>query len=135
MSYTMDVGIILGTSKTGLQALLRMQLVDSDGSDLGSPIADNPPTSIVTEIGDGNYLWHYISFPTNFRGGIKVYDNSDPGVVLSFVAVNPEDVEKIQTENNIEVNVGRSDANFIVRNNNVYDSLEQPKVMIRTGVK
>jgi len=135
MAYIMDVGIQLGAAKIGLAATLRIQLINSDGTDNGVAIENDPPTSIITEIGTGNYLWHYEEFPDNLRGGIKIYDVGDPIDTLAFTAVNPEDIETSQSRGKIGITVGRSDANFIVYDNNVYDSLEVPEVVIRTGVK
>ena len=135
MAYTMDVGIQLGMSKIGLAATLRIQLINYDGTDNGGAIQNNPPTSIITEIGTGNYLWHYESFPDDMRGGIKVYDVADITDVLAFTSINPEDVEMAQSRGKIGIKVGRSDANFVVYDNNVYDNLETPRVVVRTGVK
>lgn len=134
MAYTMDVGIGLGHLYVGIQATMRIQLIDSDGTNIGAAIAHNPPTSIITEIGDGYYLWHYISFPDNFRGAFSVYDNSDPTTVLALSSVNPEDIEKVQNKDIIDVNVGRSDSNFTVVQG-VYENLETPKYVVKPGVK
>lgn len=135
MAYTMDVGIQLGESKVGLVSALRIQLINSDGTNNGTAVQHSPPVSIISEIGNGNYLWHYENFPDDLRGGIKVYDVSDISEVLAFTSVNPEDVEMAQSRGKIGITVGRSDANFIVYDNNVYDNLETPKIVVRTGVK
>ena len=135
MSYTMDMGIELGSSKIGLAATLRIQLINNDGTDYGSAIDNSPPTSIISEIGTGCYLWHYTAFPDDFRGCAEIYDTGDPAVILAFTSINPEEIERIQNRDNIDINVGRSDANFMVHDNNVYDNLEVPRVVVRTGVR
>lgn len=82
MAYTLDIALNLGAGETGLT--LTAQLVDTAGVAVGSPVA----TGFV-EIGAGNYLWHYASFPDNFRGGVIF---SAGATVKGFVAVNPEDI-------------------------------------------
>ena len=90
MAYSQNIGIVLGTSKTGLT--LKAQLVDTSGANVGSSV-----TSGFTEIGLGNYSWYYTSFPDSFRGGIKVLNNGDSSL-LAFVAVNPEDAENLDVK-------------------------------------
>lgn len=134
MSYSMDIGIDLGVTEVGLTNLLRLQLINYDGNNLGSAIQNNPPTSIITEIGDGMYLWHYESFPDDFRGGIKIFNSTDPLTILGFSAVNPEDIEKIQNRNDLNINVGRSDSNFIIKDG-IYTNLESAKNEVTPGTK
>ena len=90
MAYSQNIGIVLGTSKTGLT--LKAQLVDTSGANVGSSV-----TSGFTEIGLGNYSWYYTSFPDSFRGGIKIMLNSDSSL-LAFVAINPEDAENLDVK-------------------------------------
>jgi hypothetical protein len=86
MSYTQNIDIGLGTSKTGLT--LVAQLVTSAGADSGSAI-----TTGFSEIGAGNYLWTYAAFADDFRGGVKFYESGVPGTVLAFTRINPEESE------------------------------------------
>jgi len=86
MSYTQNVNIGLGTSKTGLT--LVAQLVTSAGVNSGSAI-----TGGFSEIGAGNYLWTYALFTDDFRGGVKFYESGVPGTVLAFTRINPEEIE------------------------------------------
>jgi len=86
MAYTLDYAISLGSNQTGLT--LAAQLVDTDGANTGSEI-----TAGFTEIGDGNYHWHYASFPDAHRGGVKFYESGVPGVILAFASINPEESE------------------------------------------
>jgi hypothetical protein len=107
--YTLDYSLALGNGKIGLT--LAAQLVDSDGVDVGTEIIDT-----FTEIGNGNYLWHYESFPDDFRGGIKFYEDGVLATILSFVSVNPEEAEYVGIIKNtilnpeeVEINVGHSE--------------------------
>jgi len=86
MAYTLDYAISLGSNQTGLT--LAARLVDTDGANTGSEI-----TTGFTEIGDGNYHWHYASFPDDHRGGVKFYEDEVPGVILAFASINPEEAE------------------------------------------
>lgn len=87
MAYSLDYSLALGSGRTGL-ADLRAQLVDTTGANVGAAIS----TGFV-EIGSGNYLWHYASFPDGHRGGVKFYSNATPATILAFAAVNPEEGE------------------------------------------
>jgi hypothetical protein len=86
MSYTLDTALILGSQKAGLT--LAAQLVDTAGADVGDEV-----TTGFTEIGNGNYLWHYAAFPDGHRGGVKFYESGTPGVILAFAGINPEENE------------------------------------------
>jgi hypothetical protein len=86
MSYTLDFGLALGPTQTGLT--LRAQIVDTAGVSVGSAVSTG-----FTEIGNGFYLWHYASIPDAHRGGVKFYDNADPTTILAFAAINPEEGE------------------------------------------
>ena len=86
MSYTLSVSLALGSSQTVLS--LKAQLVDTAGADVGGEVA----TGFV-EIGLGNYLWTYASFPDAFRGGVKFYTGVAPGTLKAFVGINPEEAE------------------------------------------
>jgi hypothetical protein len=85
--YTSDVSLALGSGKAGLTDL-RAQLVDTAGVNVGAAV-----TTGFTEIGQGNYLWHYAVWPDGHRGGVKFYSAATPTTILAFVAVNPEDVQ------------------------------------------
>lgn len=87
MAYTLDINIALGSSQTGLT--LSAQLVDTAGANVGSAI-----TTGFTEIGVGNYLWHYTGFPDAHRGGVKF--STTGGTLKAFVAINPEEAENLQ---------------------------------------
>lgn len=151
MSYTLNISISLGSSKTGI--ILNSQLVDSNGDNYGSPISSG-----FSEIGNGNYLWHYEYFPNNFRGGIKFYNSSNPSITLAFVAINPEDAEtidKINNPENIKINVGHSEEKYnvitqtpitfpeiTIKTGEIQEkivienvNISKPKVIIRTGVR
>jgi hypothetical protein len=85
MSYTLSIGVSLGSSKAGLT--LRAKLLDTNGN-AGSEISSG-----FVEIGSGNYLWTYDGFPDGFRGGVKFYASGAEGTVLAFCALNPQEVE------------------------------------------
>jgi hypothetical protein len=88
MAYTLNFSIALGSCNTGLT--LNARLVDNTGTDYGAAI-----TTGFNEIDDGYYLWHYESFPDDFRGGVKFYEQGAPGTILAFLAINPEEAEDI----------------------------------------
>lgn len=84
MVYTLDFALALGSSQTGLT--LSAQLVDTAGSNVGGAVLTG-----FTEIGVGNYLWHYASIPDGHRGGVKF--SISGGALMAFAAINPEEGE------------------------------------------
>ena len=91
MSYKLAISISLGTDLINLS--LSAQVVDQNGQDVTSEI-----TSGFSEIGSGTYLWYYDQFTSNFYGGIKFWQTSDPSIILAFTSVNPEDFELIVSQ-------------------------------------
>jgi len=85
MPTTQTISINLGTPFAGLD--LAAQLIKSDGTNITSLITDG-----FVEIGEGFYIWEYTNFPTNFRGGVKFYDQADTSKVISFI-----DTESLST--------------------------------------
>ncbi len=85
MAYTLDVNLVLGAVNTGLT--LEAQLVNSAGAAVGSAV-----TTGFTEIGGGNYLWHYTAWPDGHRGGV-IFQVSPGGALKAFCSINPEEVE------------------------------------------
>lgn len=89
MSYRAVLGLNLGLSKAGQS--LRGQLLTSSGTIYGSTIASG-----FTEIGNGQYLFDYNQYPTNFRGALVVYPS---GSIYSSgyltIGFNPESFEYI----------------------------------------
>lgn len=83
--YELDFSVVLGSTQTGLS--LEAQLVDSSGSNVGSPI-----TTGFTEIGGGNYLWHTSAVPTDHRGGV-IFRVAGGGTIKAFTSINPEETE------------------------------------------
>jgi hypothetical protein len=68
MSYEKPIPVILGSGDIGLA--LKAQRTDKlTGADVGSPI-----TTGFVEIGGGNYQWSPAAVPTDFIGGIKIFD-------------------------------------------------------------
>ena len=102
MSYTIDISLALGTSKTGLT--LNATLIDSNATSIPGQIGINTG---FNEIGNGNYLWHYTNFPDGFRGGIKFFSVADTTIILAFLSINPEDYT-------VEVDTGVSSDNIQV---------------------
>jgi tartrate dehydratase alpha subunit/fumarate hydratase class I-like protein len=88
MPYTFSHSLLLGSASSGLSAVLRAQLFDTAGVDIGSAIS----TGFV-DSGTGTYVWTYNNFPDDFRGGIKFYNNGDPTKTLAVIAVNPQEGE------------------------------------------
>lgn len=84
MPYSALYILNLGPLNTGLTLVAR--LYDTSGVQVGSDI-----TIGFTEIQNGDYQWYYTSFPTAFRGHIRIYDNTDR--YISSVSVNPEEYE------------------------------------------
>lgn len=116
MSYTLDISLALGSSKSGLT--LNAQLFDSDLVAVGSAISSG-----FNEVGNGYYLWHYEDFPDGFRGGVKFYQQGVSGTTLTFVSINPQETENADVKTSsigssssdqINVNVGHS--NIVVEN-------------------
>lgn len=111
MAYTLDISLALGSSKTGLT--LNAQLVDSVLANTGSAVSSG-----FSEVGNGYYLWHYESFPDNFRGGVKFYEQGSPSSILTFVSINPQETENADVKvsevcsggssGSVSVNVGHS---------------------------
>ncbi len=88
MSYTYTFDIHLGPICAGLT--LAAQLIDTAGVSVGSEI-----TSGFVEAGsNGDYLLT-ASIPDGHRGGVLVYEDGAPGVVLAVGAINPEDAEYV----------------------------------------
>lgn len=85
MAYTLDTVVPAGTA--GLTDL-RAQLYDTAGSNVGSAI-----TTGFVDLGTGFYHWHYAAFPDAHRGGVKFYSAAASSVILSAVAINPEEGE------------------------------------------
>ncbi len=85
MAYTLDINLNLGAANTGLT--LEALLVNTAGASVGSAV-----TTGFTEIGGGNYLWHYAAWPDGHRGGV-IFRLSPAGAVKAFVSINPEEVE------------------------------------------
>ncbi len=88
MTYASTTSLSLGTGQTGL--ILRAQLISYDGTSVGSAISSG-----FVEIGQGNYMWTYSSYPNGFRGVVKFYDSASPSVILAIAAINPEEIENI----------------------------------------
>jgi hypothetical protein len=83
VAYTLDFSIALGGGNTGLT--LTAQLVDTGGANVGSSVSTG-----FTEIGAGNYLWHYAAFPDGHRGGVVFKSGA---TVKAFAAINPQEAE------------------------------------------
>lgn len=90
MSYTITSSLALGTSQVSIT--LNAQLVDISGSNVGPAVS----TGFV-EMGNGNYIWTYSGFTAGFRGGVKFYNVLAPAIILAAVAINPEEIEFIDT--------------------------------------
>lgn len=81
MSYSESCHISLGTGKTGITDL-RAQLVTAAGVDTGSEISG------AVELNDGDYLLEITEIPDDFIGGIKIYQDVAPTVIIASGAVN-----------------------------------------------
>lgn len=84
---SITVAIALGGSQEG--ALLRAQLVDTAGDDVGVGVI----TGFV-EHGAGAFQWTG-TVPDGFQGAVRVEDRTD-GTVLAVAAVNPSEVEALE---------------------------------------
>src|ERR1700742_4483294 len=82
MAFTLSINVALGKSRTGKN--LKAILVDQSGVAVGSAI-----TTGFTEIGEGNSLWYYNSFPDGFTGGIKFLD-ADDDTLYAFTSLNDD---------------------------------------------
>lgn len=90
MAYQLAVNLVLASTDTGLS--LEAQLIDTAGASVGSAV-----TTGFVEVGLGNYLWNYASFPDGFRGGVK-FSISGGGALKAFVAINPQDGEHLDAK-------------------------------------
>jgi len=133
MPYTFAHNLSLGTSKSGLTTL-RCQLMDVLGNNIGSAIS----TGFV-DTGSGTYIWSYDNFPDDFRGGIKVYDNSFPLVTLALLVINPEEgeyidmrVSEIISQNEKTVNIKVNNGEDIV---NIKTEVSDETISILPGVQ
>lgn len=124
MPYTFDISIVLGSGRSGLS--LNAQLVDSDLSVVGSVISTG-----FSEVGQGYYLWHYDSFPDDFRGGVKFFEQSSPNTVLTFVSINPD--TSVGSSEEINISVGHSNKDIPVSDNPLINAGQ--KITISTNVE
>jgi len=133
MAYTLDISLALGSSKTGLT--LNAQLVDSILANIGSAVSSG-----FSEVGNGYYLWHYESFPDNFRGGVKFYEQGSPSSILTFVSINPQETENTDVKvsevcsgasGDISVNVGHS--SVVIENSTETSVGDNRTIEITTG--
>ena len=85
MSYNINYSVNLTKSHQG--KTLAAQLVDDDGVDVGSEI-----TTGFIEIGNGFYLWSY-DMEDNFSGAAKFYEVGESSEILTFTAINPQEIE------------------------------------------
>ncbi len=86
MSYnTYTFSISLGETYTGLT--LSATLLDLTGTAVVTKI--NILTGF-TEVGNGNYVWTYTQFESDFAGSV-VFKNASTGVVLAVASINPDD--------------------------------------------
>lgn len=90
MAYTLTASLALGTSQNGIS--LAALIFDVTGKIIGKPIS----TGFV-DLGQGNYIWTYSGFTAGFRGGVKFYNASKPSIILTCIAINPEDIELIDS--------------------------------------
>jgi len=123
MAFTLDISIGLGRGSTGL--ILNARLVDSDNNNVTSAISSG-----FEEIGTGFYLFHYESYPDNFRGGVKFFEEGIEGTVLAFAALNPEEMDPTR-DRQLEVNVGHSQDQYHTAN--VADERTGRNIEIQTG--
>lgn len=86
--YTLDFAIPVGPAKAGMAELLRGQLVDSNGVDVGDPISSG-----FVDTGSGYYLLHCTTVPDSHRGGIKFYFTDNPTEIVALSSINPEEGE------------------------------------------
>lgn len=92
MAYTLTIKLGLGTGKTGLTDL-RAVLYDTVGNVVAGPISSG-----YLEIGSGDYIWTYTSFPDGYRGAVKFYSNASPSIVLASTEINPQETENLDVK-------------------------------------
>jgi hypothetical protein len=83
MAQELNINIALGSSKSGLT--LKAQLVNASGANVGGEV-----TGGFSDIGQGNYLWHYAAYPDDFTGGVKFINDADEAL-MAFVGLNASD--------------------------------------------
>jgi len=85
MAYRLVTSLQLGI--TGITDL-RAQLLDSTGANSGGVIS----SGFTADLGGGQYLWDYSSFPDGFYGAVTFYRASAPGTRWIH-AINPQEAE------------------------------------------
>lgn len=69
---------------------LRAQLINPTGANVGSEMS----TGFTADLGNGQYLWDYSSYPDGFYGAVAIYRASAPGVRWIH-AINPQEAENL----------------------------------------
>jgi hypothetical protein len=117
MPYANLINIALGSSKANLT--LSASLYDKFGN-----VQIEQIQGTFSELGRGNYLFYWDSFPDNFRGAIGFFDENNTSILLAATSINPEDVEYVDeiysNVNNLTSNVGSINTNL----NNVNNTLD-----------
>lgn len=87
MAFTLTTVLTLPEHLSALT--LSAQLIDTAGANVGSAVASG-----FVNVGGGQYLWHYASYPDGFRGAVK-FTRTDTSSVVACVAINPEEGEQV----------------------------------------
>lgn len=89
--YRLTKYIQLDISQSGTIPAAR--LVDPSNVNQGSIIYSG-----FNNLGGGQFLWDYSSFPDNFRGAVKIYPSGTPsGTPLGGFSINPQEAEWLDT--------------------------------------
>jgi hypothetical protein len=100
MACSIDITIQLGEQLSGITLIAQLQTANADVY---------PPISTgFTDLGDGNYLWHYDEFNCDFQGAVCFAETGDPSTVLALTSINPTDLHSDAANPIVGVTTGHS---------------------------
>lgn len=89
MAYELSVLLVLGSSQSGFTQL-GAQLISKTGALVGITVSSG-----FVEIGGGDYLWDYASFPDSHQGAVKFYNNL---TYKASCSINPQEAEFVDVK-------------------------------------
>lgn len=105
MAYTLTFALAVGTDYAS--SSLVGYFIDTSGATVSDPC-----TTGFLYVGGGYFMWTCSSIPDDFRGGVKIYDQSNLSEPLLFVSINPEEGEYIGKPGEFSVFAANSNAEF-----------------------
>lgn len=126
MSYTLTFSMALGSEFAATTFVA--YFVNTAGTTVSDPCYDG-----FVYVGGDYFMWTCAEIPTNFRGGVKIFDQADLANLLIFFAINPEEAE-------YAAGLSGSTSVFIGHSQNSFDVTESPSsassnISVTTGVR